>query len=116
MNLDHLLVLLDEIDSVGKEEKQMLESLLEKLIENLFKLLYWELERGRDYRYWQTVVSNSRSSIQKLIEYRPCLQKHIENIYPKLYQNAVNAWQDEFYIPSNVSIELEQILENGYYG
>lgn len=118
MNLDHLLVLLNEIDidHISQQEKHSLENYLKRLVENIFKLQYWELEQGRNYRYWQTMVSNSRHDIQKLIDRSPCLKKYLEQIYPKLYQETVNLCQMEFYIPKNVSIELEQILENNYFG
>lgn len=118
MNLDHLLILLNEIDidNVNQEAKQSLENYLKRLVENIFKLQYWELEKGRNYKYWQTMVSNSRSNIQKLIKCSPSLRRYMEQIYPKLYQDAVNLCQYEFYIPRNMSIELEQILENNYFG
>ena len=97
-------------------EKQSLESSLKELVENMFKLLYWEVEQGRDCRHWQSIVSNSRSDIQKLLHSNPIVKKHLENIYPELYQDVVNAWQKEFYVPENMPLELEQILDRNYLG
>jgi hypothetical protein len=116
MNLDYLLVLLNEIDHVCQSEKNSLESSLKQLVENIFKLQYWELEQGRNYRHWQSMIVSSRSCIQKLLQYNPSLQKHLENIYPQLYQDAVHTWQVEFYIPKNIPIELEKILDQNYFG
>jgi hypothetical protein len=118
MNLDYLLILLNEIDidDADRQEKQSLESYLKRLVENIFKLQYWELEKGRNYKYWQAMVSNSRNDIQKSIQCSPRLRKYLEQIYPKLYQDAVNLCQIEFYIPKNMSIELEEILQNNYFG
>lgn len=118
MNLDYLLTLLGEIeiDHTGQEKKQSLESHLKRLVENIFKLQYWELETGRNYKYWQTMVSNSRNDIKKLIQCSPCLRKYMEQVYPKLYQDAVSLCQIEFYIPRNMSIELEEILDSNYFG
>lgn len=118
MNLDHLLILLSEIDidNIGQKEKQSLESYLKRLLENIFKLQYWELEQGRNYKYWQTMVSNSRNDLKKLIQCSPFLRKYLEQVYPKLYQDAVSLCQIEFYIPRNMSIELDQILDNNYFG
>jgi Domain of unknown function DUF29 len=118
MNLDYLLILLSEIeiDHTGQEKKQSLESHLKRLVENIFKLQYWELETGRNYKYWQVMVSNSRNDIQKLVQFSPTLRRYMEQIYPKLYQEAINLSQIEFYIPQNMSIGLEEILDNNYFG
>lgn len=116
MNLDHLLTLLKEVDCSSEQEKKSLERDLKQLVENIFRLQYWESEKGRDYKYWQTIVSNSRQSIQSLIERRPGIRRHMEQIYPQLYQNAVDVLQREFYIPNNTPIELEQILNQNYFG
>jgi Domain of unknown function DUF29 len=116
MNLDYLLILLNEIDNVNQPEKRSLENYLERLVENILKLQYWELEQGRNYEYWQTVVFNSRNFIRRLIKLNPSLKKHLEKVYPEIYQNAVRILNLEFYIPENAPIELEQILNKSYYG
>lgn len=118
MNLDNLLVLLDEIDidNASQLEKQLLEGYLERLVENVFKLQYWEVEKGRDYRHWQAMVSNSRNCILELLQQTPSLKRYMAKIYPKLYQNAVNLWQVKFYIPNNTPIELQQLLKKNYFG
>lgn len=109
-------MLLGEIDCVSQSEKQSLESGLRQLVENIFKLQYWELEQGRDYKQWQSMVSDSRNCIQKSLQNNPNLKKYLETIYPILYRNAVNTSQTQFYIPNDVPIELEQILDNNYFG
>ena len=116
MNLDSLLGLLNEIDDSNQKEKQSLESYLERLIENIFKLQYWELEQGRDYQYWKTAVLNSRNAIKQIIRNNLSLIEYMEQIYPKVYQNAVKVGKSEFYIPENTSIRLEQILDKNYFG
>lgn len=39
--------LLDEIDDMGKSEKRSLDSYMQRLIEHILKLKYWETERER---------------------------------------------------------------------
>ena len=116
MNLDRFLMLLNEIDDVDRVEIASLESSLRQLVENIFKLQYWELERGRNYRDWQSIISSSRGCIQTLLQNNPSLIKYIERIYPKLYRDAVDALQSQFYIPENMPIELERILDKNYFG
>ena len=109
-------MLLDEIDCVSQAEKQSLESCLRQLVENIFKLQYWELEQGRNYKQWQSMVFDSRNCIQKSLRNNPKIKEYLETIYPILYQDAVNTSQTQFYIPNNVPIELEQILDKNYFG
>jgi Domain of unknown function DUF29 len=42
--------LLDEIDDMGKSEKRLLESYLERLIAHILKLQYWSAEKERNYK------------------------------------------------------------------
>ncbi|MEM8832290.1 MAG: DUF29 family protein [Cyanobacteria bacterium P01_G01_bin.19] len=116
MNLDYLLMLLKEIDRSSSIDREELKTNLKELVENILKLQYWEVEEGRNYQHWQSVVSISRSCIQKLLESHPYLQEYMEQIYPDLYRNVVNTWQVKFYIPNNIPIELTQILKQNYFG
>ena len=116
MNLDHLLVLLGRIDDADRSQRQLLQSSLEELVENILKLQYWEVETGRDYKQWQEIVLTSRDRLNKLIEGSSSLKRYMEQIYPKTYRDAVNSWQTEFYIPKNTPIELKQILQTNYFG
>ena len=116
MDLNYLLFLLEETNDNNLVEKQQLENYLEKLVENIFKLQYWEMERGRDYQDWQTVVFNSRKEIQALLQQNPHLKLYLERIYPQLYRNVVDFCQTEFYIPQNVPIELSKMLQKNYFG
>ena len=116
MDLDRLLILLDEIDDHSQREKKLLKSSLERLVENIFKLQYWEMEKGRDFHHWQMTIFDSRNAIQLLLQKSPNLRKYLELIYPQLYRDAIDYWQAEFYIPPNVPIELELILQKNYYG
>lgn len=116
MSLDYLLTLLEEIDNASQQEKISLENHVEKLVEHLLKLQFWELESGRNYKYWQIVVLNSRNSVQELIKRNPSLKRYMERIYPEVYQNALKAVNLEFYVPRNSSIELNQILTKSFFG
>lgn len=116
MDSNYLLTLLKEIDHATQQEQRSLESYLERLVENIIKLQYWELEKGRNYKYWQTVVFNSRNSIIRLLKRSPSLKRYIEQIYPEIYQNAVKIGNFDFYIPENTAIKLEEILDRSYFG
>ena len=108
--------LLEEIEDMGKSEKRSLESYLERLVEHILKLKYWEAEKARNYKHWQVEVVNFRNRIFRLLDRSPSLKNYMEQIYPKLFEDAVSAQQIEFTIPQNSFIELKQILEKDYFG
>jgi hypothetical protein len=108
--------LLEEIEDMGKSEKRSLESYLERLIEHILKIKYWEAEKVRNYKHWQVEVVNFRNRILRLLDRSPSLKNYMEEIYPKIFDDAVSAQQIEFTIPQDSFIELKQILKKDYFG
>ena len=108
--------LLEEIEDMGKSEKRSLESYLERLIEHILKLKYWDTEKERNYKHWQVEVVNFRNRIFRLLDRSPSLKNYMQNIYPKVFNDAVSAQQIEFTIPQDSFIELKQILKKDYFG
>lgn len=108
--------LLDEIDDMGKSEKRSLESYLQRLIEHILKLKYWESERERNYRHWRAEVANFRNQINRLLKRNPSFKKYMEEIYPEIFAEVVQVRKLEFDIPNNIFIELEEIIKIDYFG
>ncbi|MGK7952470.1 MAG: DUF29 domain-containing protein [Xenococcaceae cyanobacterium] len=108
--------LLEEIEDMGKSEKRSLESYLERLIEHILKLKYWQAEKERNYKHWQVEVVNFRNRLFRLLERSPSLKNYMQDIYPKIFNDAVSAQQIEFTIPQDNFIELKQILKKDYFG
>ena len=108
--------LIDEIDDMGKSEKRSLESYLERLVEHILKLKYWEQNRDRNYRHWQVEVVNFRNRIKRLLKRSPSLKRYMKEIYIEVYQDAVDSQKIEFDIPEDNFIELEKIMEKNYFG
>lgn len=108
--------LIDEIDDMGKSEKRSLESYLERLIEHLLKLRYWHQQGDRNYQHWQVEVVNFRNRIKRLLKRSPSLKRYMQEIYPEVYQDAVESQKIEFDIPEDNYIEVEKIMEKDYFG
>ncbi|MGL5871597.1 MAG: DUF29 domain-containing protein [Xenococcaceae cyanobacterium] len=108
--------LLEEIEDMGKSEKRSLDSYLERLVEHILKLKYWEAEKEQNYKHWQVEVVNFRNRIYRLLDRSPSLKNYMEHIYPKIFNDAVSAQQIEFTIPQDNFIELKQILKKDYFG
>ena len=108
--------LLEEIEDMGRSEKRSLESYLERLVEHILKLKYWETEKARNYKHWQVEVVNFRNRIFRLLDRSPSLKNYMKRVYSRIFEDAVSAQKIEFTIPQDSFIELEQILEKDYFG
>jgi Domain of unknown function DUF29 len=107
--------LLDEIDDMGKSEKRSLESYLQRLIEHLLKIQYWESERERNYQHWRSEVINFRKRIKRLVKANPSFKPLLEEIFPEILQDAIEIWEGQFSIPTDVKLTLVQTLDPQYF-
>jgi len=80
--------LIEELESMGRSEKQALESLLNRLWEHLLKLTYWESERDYNRRGWKGEITNFRISIQEILEDSPSRKADLEKVFEKSYLDA----------------------------
>ena len=48
--------LIDEIEGMGRSDRRALQSYLERLIEHLLKLKYWDAERDRCEKGWKIEI------------------------------------------------------------
>lgn len=108
--------LLEEIDDMGKSEKRSLESYLQRLIEHILKLKYWESQKERNYRHWCAEVANFRNQINRLLKRNPSFQKYLEEIYPEIFAEVIQVRRLEFDIPDDIIITLEEIIKMDYFG
>jgi hypothetical protein len=108
--------LLDEIDDMGKSEKRSLESYIQRLIEHILKLKYWESEREQNYRHWRAEVANFRNQINRLLKRNPSFKKYLAEIYDEIFTEVIQVRSLELDIPADVFIELEMIMKSNYFG
>ncbi|MEG3438289.1 DUF29 domain-containing protein [Pannus brasiliensis CCIBt3594] len=76
--------LIEEIESMGRSERQAVVSLLTVLIEHLLKLAYWESERERNARHWIVEIATFRSRLDQKIE-TTTLANHARDSFEKAY-------------------------------
>ncbi|CCI25857.1 conserved hypothetical protein [Microcystis aeruginosa PCC 9808] len=57
--------LIEEVECMGKSERQSVESLLTQLLINLLKLSYWTTERERYARHWLGEIATFRVQLKK---------------------------------------------------
>ena len=108
--------LIEEIEDMGKSQKNALESYLQRLIEHILKLKYWTTERERCYRGWRSEVVNFRNRIKRILKKNPSLKNYLQEQYLDIYRDAVAAMSEQFEIPEEKIIKSEKILEDNYFG
>ena len=108
--------LIDEIEDMGASQKRALDSYMQRLIEHILKLKYWQSEVERCRNGWMVEVTNFRSRINRILKKNPSLKNYLASEYLDIYQDAVKAMKLLFEIPQNELIELEQIMQENYFG
>ncbi|MEL6582128.1 MAG: DUF29 domain-containing protein [Cyanobacteria bacterium J06621_12] len=108
--------LIDEIDDMGASQKRALDSYMQRLIEHILKLKYWQSEVENCRNGWMAEVSNFRSRINRILKKNPSLKNYLASEYKDIYQDAAKAMSLLFIMPENNFIELKTIMQDNYFG
>jgi hypothetical protein len=106
--------LIDEIEGMGKSERRALQSYLERLIEHLLKLKYWEAERARCEKGWKIEIIEFRSRIESILSDSPSLKNYLAEIYPRIHKLAIARMSILFDLPDNASISKSFALSDRF--
>lgn len=107
--------LIEELESMGKNDKRALISLLTRLLEHLLKLSYWESEKPRSGNHWSSEIVNFRAQIQTRIEDSPSFRPQMETFYEKAYPVALKSVSKLFSLPPEANISLSQALDEDWF-
>jgi hypothetical protein len=112
--------LVEEMESLGRSQKQAVSNYLMRLCEHLLKIKYWQVERERCFRGWKLEVRNFRLQIQAELEASPSLKSFLEDVFVKQYRNGRNLFLDasDFngnLIPEEPEFSLEQALDEDWF-
>ncbi|QLE58187.1 DUF29 domain-containing protein [Nostoc sp. TCL26-01] len=91
-----LLNLIEEIESLGRKERQELRNRLTILIGHLLK---WEYQVEKRSRSWLATIRIQRREIIKLLSENPSLQSHLETSLAEAYENAKDLASGETNLP-----------------
>jgi hypothetical protein len=92
-NLD-LENLIEEVDTLGKSQRNAIRSLLRRLTEHLLKRCYVPLPEC--YVGWQREIRAFRNDIKDILEDAPSLKNQISEILPKVFENALASMREEY--------------------
>lgn len=111
--------LIEELESLGRSERNAISSYLMRLCEHLLKIRYWESERDYCLRGWSREVSNFRIAIQRELASSPSLESFLQECFVKEYKNGrklfLNAsGLDPKSIPEQPFFSLEQALDEDW--
>jgi hypothetical protein len=110
---------IEEIESMGRSERQAIVSLLTILVEHLLKLTHWESERERNARHWLGEIANFRVQLQQKID-STTLSNHARDSFEKAYSDArkvliAAGYVKKTSIPPQANFSLEQALDIDWF-
>ncbi|MFM6694255.1 MAG: DUF29 domain-containing protein, partial [Microcystis panniformis] len=80
--------LIEELASMGKNNRHALKSLLIQLLAHLLNLVYWQTEREYNANKWEAAIINFRVQIADLLEDSPSLKPYLLEIFDSCYGKA----------------------------
>ncbi|MEH2191466.1 MAG: DUF29 domain-containing protein [Nostoc sp.] len=109
--------LIEEIESLGRKERQELRNRLSILIGHLFK---WEYQPEQRSRSWLATIRVQRREIIKLLSENPSLKPYFEEALQDSYQNARDLASGETNLPvstfpNECLYPFEEILSDRFY-
>ena len=107
--------LIEEIEDLGQSRENALESYLERLLDHLLKLSYWDSEKEYCTREWKAEARNFRAQIQKILRKNPALKNKLEPIWEDIYSVRISIMKELFSIPNNCNISLDDALSNDWF-
>ncbi|MHC5859313.1 DUF29 domain-containing protein [Nostoc sp.] len=109
--------LIEEIESLGRKERQELRNRLSVLIGDLLKWEYQPKERSRS---WLATIRVQRREIIKLLNENPSLKPYLEEALQESYENGRDLASGETNLPlltfpKQCLYHFEEILSDRFY-
>ena len=79
--------LVEEIESLGKQQRQELENRLAILLGHLLK---WDYQPERRSKSWKATIREQRRAIQRLMQANPSLKPYLEEAIAYAYQSGID--------------------------
>ncbi len=109
--------LIEELEALGRRDKNAVASLLEQIIRHLLLLQYWTEEYEINGNHWQTEIISFRNQLERLLTNN--LRNHLNDELEKIYRSALKyvKQKTKFKIdfPEYCPYSLEEILDENYY-
>lgn len=108
--------LVEEVESMGREQRHALESSYRHLI---FHLLKWQFQAGRRSRSWQLTILRERGNIARREKSNPSLEAKANKIVADIYggarkEAAVETGLDRTTFPLVCPYSLDQLRDEDF--
>ena len=108
--------LIEELEALGKRDKNAVASLLEQIIRHLLLLQYWTEEYEMNGNHWQTEIIVFRNQLERLLTNN--LQNYLHSELEKIYKGALKytrqKTQFKIDFPEYCPYSLDQLLDENY--
>ena len=111
--------ILEEIESMGKEQKVALQSLFRQIMIHLLKLEFSTATAPRIG--WIEEISEFRDQAESRIEETPSLKHHAECLFSRAWMQArrsaakfLQAYGEQIDIPTECPYSFEEVMDNDY--
>lgn len=109
--------LIEEIESLGKQQRAELRNRLKVLIGHLLK---WEYQASKRSRSWLSTIRIQRFDIAELLEENPSLKPYLQEALQAAYVKGLALASGETNLPKKMfptscPYRLEEILRDGFY-
>ena len=114
LDLDNLI---EELQSLGKRDKNKVESLLRQVIIHLLLLQYWTQEYNCNAQHWRGEIATFRVQLNRLLTTN--LKNYLLDNLEDIYQDAVFIVSQKTgfnlnIFPNNCTYSLEQLLDKNW--
>ena len=113
LDLDHLI---EELEDLGREKKNTVASLLEKIIRHLLLLQYWTRESEYNTVHCQEEIYTSRTQLGRKMttHLRNYLEKELNSIYQDVLGFVEIKTMSAVTFPAQCPYSLEQLLDRDW--
>ncbi|NBD31666.1 MAG: DUF29 family protein [Cyanobacteria bacterium] len=108
--------LIEELEDLGRERKNKVESLLRQIIIDLLLLEYWSQEYQYNAAHWQAEITEFRFQINGILTKN--LQSYLASKIELIYQNSVKYTQRKTNLnifPEKCPYTLKQLLDEDWF-
>jgi Domain of unknown function DUF29 len=112
-----LVNVIEEIDSLGKQQRQELEDRLGVLLGHLLK---WQFQPDMRSRSWQATIREQRRQIRRHLKQNPSLKPSISEAMEEGYQSGLNLAVIETLLdfevfPSTCPYSFEEAIDDQFF-
>lgn len=108
--------LIEELEALGRSEKNAVKSLLLQIVIHLLLYQFWELEQERNVNHWAGEIITFRVQIEDRLTTN--LRKYLASELPQIYQNALLIVRKKTQLnslPEECPYSFEQLLDKNWF-